>query len=155
MKPSLRRYAVDALWSGTLASLASGAVLAWRGRAENASAAAPLNAPAHWFFGDESLRQDEVSWKHTATGLVTHHMSSVFWAALHQLLLARHRRVTPARVAGDAVAVTAIAAVVDLKLVPRRLTPGFERRLSRPSLAGVYVGFAAGLALGACARMRR
>jgi hypothetical protein len=155
MTPSLRRPAVDALWSGTLASLASGAVLAWRGRTDNASAAAPLNAPAHWIFGDESLRQDDASWRHTATGMATHHMSSVFWAALHQLLISRHRRATPARVAADAVAVTGIAAVVDLKVVPKRLTPGFERRLSRPSLAGVYVGFAIGLALGACARLRR
>jgi hypothetical protein len=80
---------VDALWSGTLASLGSGAVLAWRGRAENASAAAPLNAPAHWFFGDESLRQDDASWRHTATGVATHQISSVLWAALHQLLIIR------------------------------------------------------------------
>ena len=69
--------------------------------------------------------------------------------------MARHGRVTPAQVVADAVAVTAVAALVDLKVVPEWLTPGFERRLSRPSLAGVYVGFAAGLALGACARLRR
>jgi hypothetical protein len=52
-------------------------------------------------------------------------------------------------------ALTAAAAVVDLKLAPSRLTPGFERRSPR-SLTCVYGGFAAGLALGgALWRQRR
>jgi hypothetical protein len=44
--------------------------------------------------------------------------------------------------------VTALAAVVDLAIVPKRLTPGFEQRLTRPSITLVYAGFAVGLALG-------
>ncbi|HEX6363572.1 MAG TPA: hypothetical protein VFZ93_11475, partial [Albitalea sp.] len=54
--PFVRRVLVD----GTLASLLSTLVLAWRGRAEGLPAASPLNAPAHWFFGRESLRRDDV-----------------------------------------------------------------------------------------------
>jgi hypothetical protein len=37
---------------------------------------------------------------------------------------------------------------VDYRLTPRRLMPGYERRLSQPSLLAVYAAFAAGLALG-------
>ena len=55
----------------------------------------------------------------------------------------------------DAVAVSAVAAVVDLACVPDRLTPGFERRLSERSLVMVYTAFAAGLALAGLAALRR
>jgi len=48
-----------------------------------------------------------------------------------------------------------VAALVDLRLVPERLTPGFERRLSRRSLAWTYVGFGAGLALAGLLAQRR
>jgi hypothetical protein len=150
---SLRRIG-PVLASGTLASVLSAAVLAWRGRSENASAAAPLNAPAHWFFGSRSLHRDGISARHTGTGLLVHHASSLFWAVLHELLRARRQRITPATAVVDAAAVTAVAAVVDLKLVPPRLTPGFEHRLSRRSLAGVYLAFAAGLAIAGCLRAR-
>ena len=43
---------------------------------------------------------------------------------------------------------TAVAAWVDLRLVPHRLTPGFQRRLSSRSLLMVYTLFGMGLAAG-------
>jgi len=43
--------------------------------------------------------------------------------------------------------VAAAACVVDLYCTPERLTPGFERRLSKPSLTRVYIAFGVGLAL--------
>lgn len=93
--------------------------------------------------------------RHTGTGFAVHHASSLFWAALYELVQARRRRVSPSTLTMDAAAVTAVAAVVDLKLVPERLTPGFERRLSRPSLAAVYVAFGIGLASSALWRRQR
>ncbi len=44
-----------------------------------------------------------------------------------------------------AVMITATAYVVDFNVIPKRLAPGFERRLSRRSLLMVYVAFALGL----------
>jgi hypothetical protein len=140
------------LVTGTLASLASGAMLMWRGHKERRHMLAPLNAPAHWIWGQESLRRHDASLRHTLTGALVHHASSLFWAAFYELLQARRRRPT-GRVA-DAAAITAVAAVTDLKLVPTRLTPGFEQRLSSRSLVWVYASFAAGLAAGACWRER-
>jgi hypothetical protein len=46
------------------------------------------------------------------------------------------------------VAVAALAYFVDYRLTPRRLTPGYERRLSGRALLAVYASLAAGLALG-------
>ena len=46
-------------------------------------------------------------------------------------------------------AITTAAYVVDFNLTPRRLTPGFEKRLSKRGLFIVYATFALGLATGA------
>ncbi|ESJ25561.1 hypothetical protein B551_0203050, partial [Cupriavidus sp. HPC(L)] len=59
----------------------------------------------------------------------------------------------PAILAGLAVA--AAACVVDLRLTPKRLTPGFERRLSPWSLALVYVAFGLALPLVTLCRPRQ
>jgi uncharacterized membrane protein YccF (DUF307 family) len=139
----------DPLWrrvlgSGLVAGLASTAVLYGQGRTRSSSGIAPLNAPAHWLWGRESLRQDGVSARHTATGLAIHHASSLFWAVFYEAWLARRRPGIGAQAVG-AVAVTAAAAVVDLKVVPQRLTPGFEHRLPERSLFWAYASFAAGL----------
>jgi hypothetical protein len=45
-------------------------------------------------------------------------------------------------------AVAAVAYFVDYRLTPRRLMPGYERRISGRSLLAVYASLAAGLALG-------
>lgn len=151
-KQALQNAAV----SGGLASALSTLVLAWRGQRDAGSVAAPLNAPTHWLWPN-ALRQNESSLRYTFTGMVVHHVSAIFWAVLYERLAPpRHQR-TAAAALRDAAAVTAVAACVDLKLVPQRLTPGFERRLNRGSLCTVYAAFAGGLALAAllAARDRR
>lgn len=150
-----RRLLARALASGLAAGGASAALLAWRGRRENGGAPSALNAPSHWLWGDEALRHDEPSLRYTAVGAAIHQASSLLWAAVYEALQARHARPSAAKALGDAAAVTALAAVVDLKLVPPRLTPGFERRLSSRSLLLVYGGFAAGLALAGLRRLHR
>jgi hypothetical protein len=147
--------AKGALIGGTIASLTSAAVMMRRGRSEIGSHWAAINAPSHWFWGERSFRRNAPSWRYTAVGALTHHASSVFWALGYHWLQARRRRPTPASAVVDAAALTAVAAVVDLQLVPGRLTPGFERRLSRRSLAWTYVGFGAGLALAGLLAQRR
>jgi len=144
------------LAGGLAAALLSGLVLAWRGRAETGSAAAPINAPSQWLHGREALRQDEPSWRYTAIGALVHAASSMLWAGLYDLLRKRreqHGHGSPAGALADAAAVTAVAAVVDFKLVPDRLSPGFQHRLSRPAVVLTYASFAAGLLLAH--RLRR
>jgi hypothetical protein len=144
------------LASGLAAAVLSGLVLAWRGRAETGSAAAPINAPSQWLHGREALRRDDLTWRHTALGALVHGASSLLWAGLYGLLREQRERrgsTSTAAALADAAAVTAVAAVVDLKLVPDRLSPGFQHRLSRPAVALTYVSFAAGLLLAH--RLRR
>jgi hypothetical protein len=136
------------LSAGLMAGLFSLIALIWRGRAETGSAVAAVNAPSHWLHGAKALRHDEFAPRYTLVGAVTHVGSAIFWAALYRWLRGQRRFPTPANSMLDAAALTAAAAVVDLKLVPQRLSPGFERRLQRPSVAFIYVTIAAGLALG-------
>ncbi len=141
------------LLSDVLSSSLSAAMLMWRGRAETGSAAAPLNAVSHWLWPRKALQQDGASTRYTLTGTAVHFGAAALWCAAYELLRARRRRPTVANALADAAAVTAVAAVVDLKCVPERLTPGFERRLSNPSLVIVYAAFAAGLALAGMAAL--
>lgn len=140
----------DSLVSGGAAGALSAAVLAWRGRRDADSAVAPLNATSHIVWGDEALQADRPTARHTLTGALLHAGSAVFWGVLFEKLLGRERRQgTVEAVVKSAVKATTAAAVVDLCLVPRRLTPGFERRLSARSLWLVYGGLALGMAAGA------
>src|SRR6185295_7688097 len=81
----------EGLVSGTLAGLFSAAMLLVMGRRDAGSAVAPVNAESHWLWGDESLREDRPTWRHTLTGLVTHQLSTVFWATLYALVRGRRR----------------------------------------------------------------
>jgi hypothetical protein len=141
--------------AGLAAAALSATILLWRGRAETRRAAAPINAISHWFWPEQAMRRDDPSLKHTGTGIVLHVASSLFWSTASGWLRARRHRPTALNAALDAATVTAVAAVVDLAVVPKRLTPGFERRLSKPSLGAVYAGFALGLALGGLLALRR
>jgi hypothetical protein len=147
-----QRTVTSALTSGLSAGLLSGVLLAWRGRVDNRSAYSALNAPSHWLWGDEALKHDEPSLRYTGVGTMVHQASSLLWSSVYAWRRRRDRRPSAAAAVADAVAVTAVAAVVDLAVVPRRFTPGFERRLSARSLVWVYGGFALGLAIGAVQR---
>ena len=137
----------DGAVTGSVASLLSTAVLAVRGERESGSRYAPTNAVSHWIWGDEAAKHNEADLSHTAAGYAIHHASSTLWAVVYEKLFGDRadRKETGPALAG-AVAVSALACFVDYKLTPHRLQPGFEQRLSTPSLVMVYGAFAAGLA---------
>lgn len=138
--------------SASLAGGLSMLVLALRGRAERGSAMAPVNAPSHWLLGERALQQTRPSWRYTATGALIHHASAAMWGGIFNRIIGRQGvAAQPAKLAASAAAMTAVAALVDFKLVPERLTPGFQHHLSRKSLVLTYGAFAAGLALAAWA----
>lgn len=145
-KESIRRGAV----SGSVASLLSTAALAALGKRDTGSAIAPINSVSHWFWGEQAKQQETVSARFTLPGFITHHASAIFWAVLFERfagrLLDRKNTLTTFEVAAAA---TAVASFTDYKLTPYRLQPGFEARLTRTSMVGVYAAFGVGLALGA------
>jgi hypothetical protein len=145
-KTALQRGAIG----GATSSIASTAALALMGKGEAGSAYAPTNAVSHWIWGEKAARHDSPSLRYTLPGYLIHHGSAMFWSVLFERfcgpLLDRRQ---PATTLGVATAASAVACFVDYQLTPRRLRPGYEKRLSRPALALVYGAFGAGLAAGA------
>jgi len=168
------RAALNAVVSGSVASVLSALAMTLRGRREGRAPVAPINAVSHWVHGDRAYRVDRADLRHSVVGYLVHHASAIFWGLLYELVLHRlivsrdrslraasrrqsgrplptgHQRSAPptlGEVLVGASAVTALAALTDLRLVPARLSPGFEQRLGGPSLVIVYLAFGAGLAL--------
>ncbi len=140
---------------GALASLASTLALAARGKREAGSMFSGVNAVSHWIWGEPATRADRPSLKHTLVGYLIHHGCSMFWAVLFEKTCCR--TLDKKELSGTtavAAAATAVACVTDYQLTPRRLRPGFEERLSRPSLLLVYAAFGIGLAAGALINRR-
>jgi len=83
-------------------------------------------------------------------GYLIHHASATFWAVLFERffgsLLDKKQAALTLKAA---TAATAVACFTDYQLTPQRLHPGFEKRLSTPALAVVYLSFGIGLAAGA------
>ena len=141
---TMGRFALRVLASGSLASVSSIAMAALLARRRTGSAASAPNATSHWLWGERAMHRHRADLRHTATGYAIHHASSLFWATFHEAGL-EHTRLPASRLAP---AISALALAVDYSVVPERLTPGFDRHLSRTGLAAVYAAFAGGLALG-------
>lgn len=139
------------LVSGTVASVVSTVALSILGKAELGKSAAPVNGPSQWIWGRHAPYQDGFSLRYTLIGYAIHHAASIFWAIWYEKL---RQQLPPAKstatVLAPAVATTVAAYTVDFHFTPKqltpRLTPGFEHRLSQPSLLIVYGAFALGLA---------
>lgn len=103
--------------------------------------AAALNATSHIVWGDRAFAVDDADVRHTLVGGLLNASAMLAWSAVYGLLPAP--RSALGRVA-KAAGVTAASYVTDYYLVPKRLTPGFEARLSKGALGAVYVALGAG-----------
>lgn len=180
--PSLRKTAPFSRWlaAGSMASLLSTLVLAWYGRRRHGSSTALINSPSHWIHGDRALRANAFSLRFTLLGALIHHLSSMFWGVVYEGFLSawRKRRTSGQEEGGEsgspegegapaaklpstaealaaASALSVVAWLVDTRLVPPRLTPGFERRSSSKGMVLIYGSFAVGLAAGALMLRRK
>jgi hypothetical protein len=139
--------------SGAMASVLSSVVVAACSACEARAGFAGVNAASQWIWGEGAKRHVRPSWRYTAVGYLVHHFSSLLWAGLHEYWNLTRPPRTRSRLASRALAVAAGACLVDYTITPRRFRPGFERHISRPSIAAVYLGFGAGL-LGAAWLLR-
>lgn len=125
------------------------AVTAYLGKKETGSSAAPLNATSHILLGDEAAERDEMDVKHTATGALLNAGAMGGWALVQDLLFGRWvRRGSRGRALVSGALTSALAYVTDYYIVPKRLTPGFEKRLSGQALGIIYATLAISLAAG-------
>src|SRR5688572_15037046 len=152
---SWSQFVADSLITGSLAAVATTVTAAACGRAENKNALAPINAISHIAWGDKAANQEQASWKYTATGLGLNTAAVGSWAVLYEALFgkAANRGEVGTSLVGGAL-VSAFAYFVDYYVVPKRLTPGFEMRLSGKSLFAIYATLAASLGLGGLLRRR-
>lgn len=150
-----------AMKSGTVSGLATAAVASLAGKCEGHPYAVPLNATSHIIWGEKAAKQDSASLKYTLTGFLLNHASAIFWALFYEKLLGERNerrkdlwRASPASgelmplvkpVLGGA-AVAGAAYIIDYHLIPKRFTPGFEKRLSGKSLAAIFATLAGSLA---------
>lgn len=139
--------------SGAIASLSSSVVVAVCSACEARAPLAGVNAASQWLWGRRAKRRTGPSWRYTVVGYLVHHFSSLLWAGVYEAWCLR--RPAPPRVSAARAAVVAAAAcLVDYTVTPPRFRPGFERHISRTSMAAVYVAFGAGLFACAWARRR-
>jgi hypothetical protein len=144
MSEIVRHSVQAAVAPGVLTTVA----IAAAGQLENGSMAAPLNAVAHIPFGDKAFRRDAASLKYTATGAALNVAAVASWSAVYELTFGRAARqgsVMAGIVGGPAIA--ALAYLTDYYVVPKRLTPGFEERLTAGSMFGIYAVLGATLPL--------
>jgi hypothetical protein len=140
---------ISALVTGTVASIVSTATLAGLARSEGKSGVQPTNSTSHWLHGDEAGRRENADIAHTSVGYATHHASAVFWAVPLEVWLAKNPTFSTRELLAKSMATSALAALVDYGVAPRRLTPGWELSLSKPSMVGAFAGLSVGLAAGA------
>ena len=135
--------------TAAVTAVATTAVTALCGAIDNRNPAAPVNAISHIAWGEEAASQEAVSIKYTLTGVALNAAAMVSWAAVHHLVWRpRERRPNAMGALARGAATAGMAYVVDFHVVPGRLTPGFEKRLSRGSILAIYAALAVSLALG-------
>ena len=115
----------------------------------------PTNATSHWWYGDRAAGLASAWVGETAVGYATHHAAAIFWALLFETLRSRLSVRTLAGSAQLAAVTAVVAAIVDYRLVPKRVTPGWELVLSRRSTAAAFLALAEGLTLGGILSDRR
>lgn len=139
----------NVLVSGTITAIGTAIATAAVSEAENGDAAAAFNAASHVAWGDEAFGADGVSERYTLTGLAIHAGAMLGWAVLQEALFGRWARTgSPARAVASGAATSAAAYAIDYHVLPERLQPGIERRLSPAAMAVSYVALAAMLAIG-------
>ena len=140
------------LLTSAVTSTATTAALFLLSSKDTGHPAAALNATSHIVWGDKAKKFDDWDVRHTLVGALLNAGAMGFWSAV-QALLPEPRSVLGA--ARNAALVTALAYATDYHLVPQRLNPGFEQRLSRKSLLSAYAVLAASLAVSALGTRQR
>ena len=140
----------NTMQKGAVATTTSTLALAALGAIEDKDPAAPINAITHMLFGDEdAMNVEGVDAKHTLAGAGINAASVTMWAGVHELLFGKWARKGPAEAIVSGAAVSALAYAVDYHVVPKQLTPGFEKKLSSRGLFTTYAVLALSFAAGA------
>jgi hypothetical protein len=134
----------EGLRAGTIAAAATAGALVALGRAHGA-ALRPLNSVAHIVAGSRAYYMEGANWLITPLAIGVHLASILAWGALFSLFT---RGVRGSRLYLAAIGFAAATWVIDYRVVPSRLRPGFESGLSGMEIALVYLVLGVSLAWG-------
>jgi hypothetical protein len=143
---SQRKALKDALIGGSSASVLSAVALAVCSKREENRFAAGLNGPSQWLWGEHAAYARRLSVKRTLVGYLIHHAASIFWAGLYNRVFRDAGEKPVSRILAEATGTSVAAYIVDYKVTPKRLRPGFEKHINARSMVAVYAAFAIGLA---------
>ena len=138
----------SAVSSGAVSAVATAGSVSLAGARDTGSAVAPLNATSHVAWGDDAGDFEGVDTRHTLLGVLLNAGACVFWATFYERYFGRaadRSDIATALLGGSVVA--AAAYVTSQHIVPKRLSPGWEQRLSGRSLAASYAVLAISLTL--------
>ncbi len=109
----------------------------------------PINAVSHVVLGDKVIGRGGFRPTETTIAIATHGAAMISWGVLHEAAFGK----APAPASFALGLLTAgIAAVTDFVIVPKRLTPGIEHRLSPAAMLATYAVL--GLTLGLSGKKR-
>jgi hypothetical protein len=111
---------------------------------ESGSPWAPFNAICHMTDGDDREFGDDFHPRDTMLGMALNVSALLSWAVLYRMAL-RVSKLRRSILTGAALALAAY--IVDYYVVPKRFTPGIEKKLSWKSIAGAYCALALSLAI--------
>lgn len=109
--------------------------------AQGRGALAPINASSHWLW--PGAGRDGFHPAETGVGLATNLAAAAMWGGVMALALRRTR--SPM---ATAAAVATGAALLDYGLLPRRLSPGWEKALPKGAVGAAFAAMAIGMLAG-------
>ena len=138
-----RNWWADGLITGLAGVAATTAAIAAFGQTQAQSPWSPFNAIAHLLFGEKATDVSGFAPKETLSGLGLNAGMVGTWSVLYERLAGEVP--FPASL-GAGAAAAGLIWLLDYKVFPERLRPGFEKRTSPEAVAATYVLLA--LALG-------
>jgi hypothetical protein len=142
----------NALMTAGIATAVTSVAAVLLSKLQTGRAAAGLNATSHIVWGDAAGRVNGPDYKHTAVGAALNAGAMASWAAVHELL---PRARSPVAAVAKGALVSALAYITDYYVVPKRLTPGFEKRFTPGAMLAMYGALAGALGAGELVAARR
>ena len=125
--------------TGLALAAATNAVIMLASDKENGSPWAALNCVAHIVDGDDKEQPEDYAPRESRIGILVNGTAMSAWGVLYEgALLVTRTRSSPL----TALLAVGAAWVIDYKIVPKRYTPGIEKRLSQRSVLLSYAAMA-------------
>lgn len=141
-------FLIGTLIVGAVATVATTVAVVTATAKERRTPYTGVQAVSHIAYGEQAIGQDKYRPKFFWTGFGLNLAAMLGWAAVFEGGRRWLGWSEPGSIACLAIGVTALAYVVDFFVVPKRLTPGFERVVSQPTLLAIYGVLATSIWLG-------